>query len=82
MRIRLTERRGLKVTPAELILWLFIGTPQERSWLTERAKSFCERHLVADDPYETYYRDADVPRPRTPELDKEIRARVNGGLTE
>lgn len=37
---------------AQLILYLMIGTPEERARLRQGAKNFCEKHLIADDPYD------------------------------
>ena len=40
------------MTIGQLILWIFIGTPEERQHWKTKAKTFCEKHLVADDPYD------------------------------
>lgn len=36
----------------QLLLHIFLGTPQERANLRAKARAFTERHLIADDPYE------------------------------
>lgn len=35
----------------EILLQVFLGTPQERERLDTRWQSFKERHIIADDPY-------------------------------
>ncbi len=40
------------MTLAQLLLYVMIGTPQERQDLKIRWASFCERNLIADDPTE------------------------------
>jgi hypothetical protein len=40
------------MTLAQVILYMMIGTPQERRDLKVRWKTFCEKHLIADDPYD------------------------------
>lgn len=40
------------MTLGQLILYMMIGTPQEREVWRGRVRGFCERHIVADDPYD------------------------------
>lgn len=36
----------------ELLLHIFLGTPQERQALKAKWHTFKEKHIISDDPYE------------------------------
>lgn len=46
------------MTAAQIAFYIFFGTPQERARWKTKAHSFCERHLIADDPYDEQTQDA------------------------
>lgn len=68
------------MTLAQLILYLMIGSPEERAVWKARAKAFCERHLIADDPYDeltTKHREEQKLTQEQKDQIKEIADRLN-----